>query len=81
MTIEELQEKYGWKESLEELTKRLSGEAKLHPIYHKHLPASWIIEDIWGHVANENMSLGKARELTTAVIEEHFNELNQKQKI
>jgi hypothetical protein len=78
MTVEELNEQFGFNETLPELIKRRKSGKVLHPIYDKHLPAAWIIQDIWGHVENENISLGKARELTTAVIEKHINKLNNK---
>lgn len=74
MTIEELNDKFGFKETLDDLKNRRKNGQILHPIYDKHLPAAWIIQDIWGHVDNGNISLGKARELTTAVIESHINQ-------
>mgnify|MGYP003421614269 FL=1 len=78
MTVEELHEKYG-------LDNNITAEAliwrgsKLNPIYEKHLFACWIIETIYGHVANENISLGKARELTASVIEQHLKKFIDKQ--
>lgn len=75
MTVEELNNKYGFKTTSKGFKKRLDkGESLLDPIYLKHLPAAWIIHNIYGHVHNENISLGKARELTTAVIEEHLKD-------
>jgi len=73
MTVEELHEKYGFDKEItvEELMERQKSGQVLNPIYHKHLPACWVIQDVWGHVHNENISLGKARELTSAIIEEH----------
>ena len=78
MTKEELFERYNFEESIDDITKRQEEGKVLNPIYEKHLPAAWIIQNIWGHAAMENISLGKARELTTAVIEEHINNLKQK---
>lgn len=74
-SFESLQEKYGFdkKINVEELIKKHENGIILNPIYEKHLPACWVIQDIWGHVMNENMSLGKARELTASVIEEHYH--------
>jgi len=74
-TFDELYEKYGFHETLEELMERHKNGITLHPVYHKHLPACWIIEDIYGCVDNEICSLGKGRELTAAVIEEQLKEL------
>lgn len=78
MTVTELHEKYGLDNNLTawELSQRKS---KLNPIYEKHLPICWIIQDIYGHVANENISLGKARELTASVIEQHIKTLTNNQ--
>lgn len=74
-TFDELEEKYGFKETLEEVIKRNKQNVVLNATYSKHLPACWIIEDIYGQLSNETISLGKARELTAAVIEEHFKNL------
>lgn len=78
MTVTELYEKYGLDNDLttEKLIQRGS---ILHPVYEKHLRACWIIETIYGHVANENISLGKARELTASVIEQHLKKFIDKQ--
>lgn len=75
MTINDLCDKYNWKETIEEIKDRVKNGQLLHPTYERHLPCAWIIQDIWGHVQNENCSLGKARELTTAVMEEHIQSL------
>lgn len=66
-TVDELHNKYGFKD---ELTRDEQGVIQMNPIYRKWLPACWIIENIYGHVEAENMSLGKAREITSAVIDE-----------
>lgn len=73
MTVEELHEKYGFDKeaTIEEMMKYIND---LHPIYKKHLPACWIIQDVYGHAMNEKISPGKARELTAAIIEEHLKE-------
>ncbi len=79
MKVEELNKKYGFPASVDVLKERRDkGVSLLDPIYLKHLPAAWIIQTIWGHVQNGNISSGKARELTTAVIEEHLNDPNLK---
>lgn len=79
MTLEELNERYGFgKPTYEELIERQKSGQVLNPIYKKHLPACWIIQSVWGHVENGNISLGKARELTAAIIEEHIEKLNNK---
>lgn len=77
MTLEELNAKYGHENvTVDELKERKKQTGSiLDPIYLKHLPAGWIIQEIWGLAANETISLQKARELTSAVIEEHFNKL------
>ncbi len=78
MTVTELNEKYGLDNNI--TAEALIGRgSKLHPVYVKHLPACWIIETIYGHVANENISLGKARELTASVIEQHLRKFIDKQ--
>ena len=66
MTVDELHEKFGFKDPT-----IIKGKLSLNPIYRKHLPACWIIQDIYGHVEQGNISLGKARELTAAVIEKY----------
>ena len=78
MTKEELHEKYGFKMTAEIMQKRQdAGEPIIDPIYIKHLPAAWVIPDIYGHVQQENISLGKARELITAVIDEQLDSVKQ----
>ena len=77
MTLEELSKRYGFgNPTVEELMERQKSGQVLNPIYEKHLPACWVIQSIWGHVENGNISLGKARELTAAVIEEHFKAIS-----
>lgn len=71
MTVNELHDKYGF--SIE--SQFVNGELVLNPIYNKHLPACWLIQDVWGHVEAGNISLGKARELTAAIIEELIKEM------
>lgn len=75
MTFEELEEEYGFKETLKEVIERNKKDMVLNPVYAKHLPACWIIEDIYGHLMNERITSGKARELTAAVIEKHLQGL------
>lgn len=66
MTKEELNEKYGFK--VEDSLK--NGKLVLPEVYSKWLPAVWVIQSVWGHVEAGNISLGKARELTSAIIED-----------
>lgn len=70
MTLDELNEKYSF--MLEDCI--VDGKLTLHPTYKKWLPVCWIIENIYGHVECGNISLGKARELTAAAIEEFSKE-------
>lgn len=74
MTIEELNNKYG--DQASELTLDGDGRPVLHPVYEKHLPLCWEIQSIYGHVMNENMSLGKARQLTAFAIENHLKTIS-----
>lgn len=74
LTIEQLNEKYGW--PVEEHINALKSGG-LHPIYNKHLPVCWLIQNVYGHVENETMSLGKARELTASIVEDHIKFLSQ----
>lgn len=76
MTIEELHERFGFDKDItpqEWYERREKLGHGLNPVYHKYLPAAWIIQNIWSHYCAGNISSGKARELTTAVIEEHIN--------
>lgn len=75
MTVEELHKKYGFKFDKKAKIRYLEGQS-INPVHMKHAAASFIIQTIWGHVHNENMSTGKARELTSAVIEEHLENLS-----
>lgn len=68
MTKEQLHDKYGFKEPT-----IVNGKLDINPICKKHIDVCWIIQDIYSHVHNESISLGKARELVSAVIEEHIN--------
>jgi hypothetical protein len=68
-SLEDLNKIYGF--AYTEIVER--GE-KLHPIYLKHLKATWEIEAVYDLVHAEQISLGKARELTAAIIET-FNQL------
>lgn len=77
MKFKELDKKYGFHETLEEVMERLNSNATLNPIYSKHLPACWIIQEIYEQFLCENMSAGKARELVAAVIEEHIKTLDK----
>lgn len=72
MTAKELHDKFGWHETFEEIKARFEAGQKLHPTYEKHLPACWIIQDVYGAVENGKISLGKARELTASIIEENL---------
>lgn len=47
----------------------------LHPIYKRHLSACWDLQQVWGTYANANISSGKARELTSVVIDRHIKDL------
>ncbi len=78
MTKEELFEKYDFKESKEEFLSRLND---LHPVYKRHLSAAWVIQSVWGHASMENISLGKAREMTASIIEEHLENFIKKIEI
>ena len=40
----------------------------LHPIYKRYLVAAYDLQEIWGHYAAENVSGGKARELSSVAI-------------
>lgn len=73
MTTEEIIDKYSF--PIEERSVN-----KLHPVYSKWLPVCWIIEDIYGAVENGSISLGKARELTSAVIEEYIKNFPEKKE-
>ena len=66
MTIEELHEKYGFK------PEEYVSTAKLHPVYERWLPACWIIQDVYAALEAGHISLGKARELTAAIIQAHL---------
>lgn len=77
MKLEEILQKYSFNESIEDIDKRTKETKEyLNPIYSKHLPVCWIIQDIYEHVNNGNLSLGKARELVSNVIEKHINDEN-----
>lgn len=71
MTIEELNKEYG--RPVEEHIAALKSNA-LHPVYKKWLPILFTIQDVYGHVEQGNISLGKARELTAAIIEKNVNQ-------
>lgn len=77
MTFEELHEKYGFNETLEAVLERHKAGVTLHPVYSKHLPACWVIQEIYEYLMCEKMTLGKARELVAAVIEEHIKTLDK----
>ena len=77
MTIEELESKYGFDrntsvDALKDTDTANTITVALDPVYLKHLPACWIIQDVYGHVDNGTISLGKAREYVAAIIEEHL---------
>lgn len=74
MRIEELLANYNFKETEAEMLSRFKS-GRLHPTYERHLPVTWVIQSIWGHVEAEGLSLGKARELTAAAIEHHLKSL------
>lgn len=65
-SLEDLNRVYGFA-----YTEVVARGEKLHPIYLKHLKATWEIETVYDLVHSEQISLGKARELTSGVIE-HF---------
>ncbi len=73
MTVEDLNKKYGFDKEItaEELMNRQKSGQVLNPIYHKHLHACRLIQNVWKHLNNERISLDKALELTAAIIEEH----------
>lgn len=69
MTLDELNEEYGPKPDEDY---PLEGYWKTHL---KHAQAAWIIQDIYAHLNSEEISLGKARELTSHVIEKHMKDV------
>ncbi len=71
LTIDWFHEHYGLKDTADLIKKE---GLRLHPTYKKWLPACWLIESVYGHVEQGNISLGKARELTSAIIESHLKE-------
>lgn len=46
----------------------------IHPIHKKHCAASWQIQDVYGYLYTEQISRGKARELTSGIIEYYQRE-------
>lgn len=70
MTIEQLNEKYGFK--AEDHEKAYLNGGQLHPVYKRHLKTTFLIECVYGLQLNEKISMGKARELVSAIIEEQF---------
>ncbi len=63
-SLEDLNKIYGFA-----YTEVVARGEKLHPIYLKHLKATWEIEAVYDLVHAEQISTGKARELTAAIIE------------
>ncbi len=59
-TLEELNKEYQYE---------ISPTMEIHPTHKKWISAAWEIQNVYGHLHNETISLGKARELTTAIIE------------
>lgn len=60
-TLEQLNNLYQYKEII----------MPIHPIHKKWLEAAWEIQNVYGLLHNEQISIGKARELTTSIIEFH----------
>jgi len=78
MTIDELNDLYNLDKgmSTDDYIKRNNETGTiLNETYLHHLSICFVIESIYGHVFNENMSMGKARELTAGAIESHINNL------
>jgi hypothetical protein len=71
-TLDELNEKYGIKDLTIE-----DGKIELDPIYKKHIDKSWEIQNVYNLVGGEQISLGKARELTAAIIESSLPDINK----
>lgn len=65
MTIEELNKEYGYP---------IMPTRCINPTHKKWVAAAWEIECVYGHVENGTLSLGKAREFTTAIIEKYVEE-------
>lgn len=63
-TLDELHEKYGFKEITV-----VDGKMTLNPVYKKHMDKTWEIQNVYALLGNDEVSLGKARELTAAIIE------------
>lgn len=83
MDAEELHKKYGFDKDMtpEQWAERVKVQGHgLNPVYKKHLPAAWILQNIWGLYSVGEISSGKARELSTAVIEEHLNNISTNEK-
>lgn len=86
-SVEDWHKRYGFdvdcEDNVEELIRRDAERREtqdgnpLHPVYTKHLPVCWSIQEIYQLEENGHISRGKARELVAAVIEEHINNLNK----
>lgn len=48
----------------------------LHPIHKRHVSVTWDMQEIWGHYSVDNISSGKARELSSVAIYKHLQEMN-----
>lgn len=70
--FEQLNEQYGFK--AEEFVN--DGKIIQPPAFTKWLPAAWDIDSVYALVAAEKISLGKARELVTAIMEAHIGAIN-----
>jgi len=75
-TFEQINKNFGF--NIDEVMAAMKSDNKIHPVHARWLKYAWLIDTIYGHVHNENCSLGKARELVTAIIEDAHSSLLEK---